>query len=448
MIVVESGAMSLLDAAAILLALAAALGLFNHHVLNLPFAIGLLVSGLVASLGVLGIDAIVPSWHLAETVRHFVLGIDFAETVLSGMLTLLLFAGALHTDLSRLRERVAVITALASIGVVISTAVAGTAAYFLFGFFGVPIAPIWCLVFGALISPTDPIAVLGIMKAAKAPKQLEVKVIGESLFNDGVGVIIFTILVGVGVATMHSGPEAAEEAMSLARVGQLLAQEILGGIALGLVAGYICYRGFKTLDEPNLEILMTVATILVIGSVALRLHLSGPLAAVAAGLFIGNRGRLKMSEKTAQSLDVVWTFIDEMLNAVLFLLIGLEVFAIDTSRWYLFAGLALIPLVLIARFMGVAIPVVALRIRREIDKGTVRMLTWGGLKGGISVALAMKLPDFEGRNAVLTVTYVIVVFSIVVQGLTVGRMIRFLYPTPPAPGPAPEPEPEPEPEPS
>jgi monovalent cation:H+ antiporter, CPA1 family len=423
--------MSLLDAIAILLTLAAGFGLFNHHVLKLPFAIGLLVSGLLASMVVLGIDALVPSWSLAGKVRAFVLDLDFAETVLSGMLSLLLFAGALHTDLSRLRERIAPIFALASVGVLISAALAGTAAYLLFGAFGIEIPIVWCFTFGALISPTDPIAVLGVMKAAKAPRHLEVKVIGESLFNDGTGVVLFTILVGVGMATMQGGPDAAAEAMGAGAVLKLLAQEILGGLGLGLVAGYVCYRAFRTPDEPNLEVLMTVATVFVIGSVAIKLHLSAPLAAVAAGLFIGNRGRTRMSPATAQNLDVVWTFIDESLNAVLFLLIGLEVFAIEITRSYLLAGLALIPAVLFARLVGVAAPVFGLRLKQQIGPGTVRMLTWGGLKGGISVALAMKLPEFEGRAAVLTVTYVIVVFSIVVQGLTVGRLIRRMYPQPP-----------------
>jgi CPA1 family monovalent cation:H+ antiporter len=420
---------SLLDAAALLLALAAAFGLFNHHVLKLPFAIGLLISSLLASLGVLAIDALIPSWSLAQRARAIVLEIDFAETVLNGMLTLLLFAGALHTDLSRLKERIAAIAALASVGVVISTVVAGCVAHVLFGFFEIHVDLIWCLAFGALISPTDPIAVLGVMKSANAPKQLEMKVIGESLLNDGTGVILFTVFTSVGLATAQGGADAAAHAMSLSSLVTLLVKEIIGGIALGLLAGYVCYRAFKTLDEPNLEILMTVATVLVIGSLAIDLHLSGPLAAVAAGLFIGNRGRIEaMSETTAQNLDVVWTFIDEMLNAVLFLLIGLEVLAIDTSRNYLFVGLGLVPAVLFARLVSVAGPVLALRMGREIDPGTIRILTWGGLKGGVSVALAMKLPEFDGRAAILTVTYVIVIFSIVVQGLTVGRLLRWVYP--------------------
>jgi CPA1 family monovalent cation:H+ antiporter len=421
--------MSLLDAVAILLVLAAIFGFFNHHVLKLPFAIGLLVSSLLASLIVLAIDHVVPGWSLAAKTRAMVMELDFAETVLNGMLSLLLFAGALHTDVSRLRERIAAISILASVGVVLRAMAAGIVAFYLFRAFGVNASLIWCLAFGALISPTDPIAVLGIMKAAKAPKELEVKVIGESLFNDGTGVILFTVFAGVGTATMHGGEAAGEAALSAGTVFRLLIQEILGGIGLGLLAGYVCYRGFKTLDEPNLEILMTVATVFVIASVAIDLHLSAPLAAVAGGLFIGNRGRIEaMSPTTAQNLDVVWTFIDEMLNAVLFLLIGIEVFAIDTSWSYLFAGLCLVPAVLLARFVGVAIPISLLRIRSEIGAGTIRMLTWGGLKGGVSVALAMKLPAFEGRSAILTVTYVVVVFSIIVQGLTIGRMIQWLYP--------------------
>lgn len=427
--------MALLDAAAVLLVLAAAFGFLNHHLLKLPFAIGLLVSGLLASFCVLALDALVPSWEVGAQVRAMVLEINFADTVLSGMLSLLLFAGALHTDLGKLKKRLSVILSLASVGVLISTAVAGCSAYALFRAFGVDIQFIWCLVFGALISPTDPIAVLGIMKAAKAPKQLEMKVIGESLFNDGTGVVVFTVLVGVGVAMMTGGDAAADEAMSPGRVTTVLLKEIVGGVVLGLAAGYGCYRAFKTLDEPNLEILISVATVFGIGFVASRLHLSAPLAAVVAGLFIGNRGRLTaMSAQTSQNLDVVWTFLDELLNAVLFLLIGLEVFAIDYSRAsYLWVAAVLIPAVLLARFLGVFVPVTVLRLKRDIDRGTVRVLTWGGLKGGISVALAMKLPEFEGRNAVLTATYVIVVFSIVVQGLTVGKLIRSTYPSGVAP---------------
>ncbi len=410
--------MFLLDSAAILLVLAALFGLLNHHVLKLPFAIGMLLSGLLASFGVLGLDALLPSLELAATLRAAVLEMDFAAAVLSGMLSLLLFAGALHTDLSALRAQLAPVLALATVGVLVSTLVAGGAAYAVFQFVGIDVAPAWCFVFGALISPTDPIAVLGIMKAAKAPKSLEIKVIGESLLNDGVGVVVFAVLVGIASSQTSDASTGA--------VLTLLGKEVVGGVVLGLVVGWLCYRAMRSLDEANLEVLITLAAVFAIGLVASRLHVSAPLAAVVAGLLVGNHGRAHaMSERSELTLDTVWTFVDETLNALLFLLIGVEVFAIDYShRDYLLAAAALIPLVLCARWTGVALPLAALRSRVKIGAGAVSVLTWGGLKGGISIALAMKTPDFVGRNAVLTVTYAIVVFSILVQGLTVGPLIR------------------------
>jgi CPA1 family monovalent cation:H+ antiporter len=428
--------MFLLDATAILLCLAALFGLINHHVFRLPFTIGLLVSGLLGSFGVLVIDALIPGIHLAATIREAVLQVDFARAVLSGMLSLLLFAGALHTDLRLLRAHLAPILSLATVGILLSTAVAGLAAYGVFRLLGVEISLGWCLVFGALISPTDPIAVLGVMKAAKAPKDLEIKVIGESLFNDGIGVVVFTVLVGLAASSSAGLDPGA--------IGKLLAQEILGGVLLGLAVGYLCYRALRTLDEPNLEILITLAGILGLNLVASRLHFSAPLGAVVAGLFLGNHGRTDaMSDRTQSTLDTVWTFLDEGLNALLFLLIGVEFFAIDYSRTdYLIAAAILIPVTLAARLLGVAAPLSVLRARLQIRRGAVRILTWGGLKGGISIALAMKTPDFPGRNAVLTITYAVVVFSIIVQGLSLGALLRRLAP---ASGSSPAPEPLPEP---
>lgn len=410
--------MLLLDAAAILLVLAALLGLINHHVFKLPFTIGMLVASLLASLVALVVDSVVPAFELAGTIRTFVLELEFADAVLKGMLSLLLFAGALHTDITRLRERGGPILALATLGVLISTAIAGGGAYIVLGALGVEISLAWCLVFGALISPTDPIAVLGIMKAAGAPKQLEIKVIGESLFNDGVGVVVFLILVGLA---SNSGAQ-----LSAAGVGAVLTQEVVGGVLLGIAGGWLCFRALRPLDEPNLEILITLATVFGITFVASRLHASAPLAAVVAGLFIGNHAREHaMSERTESTLDTVWTFIDETLNAVLFLLIGVEVFAIDYSSGpYLAAGGIMIVVVLFARLCGVAGPLALLGGRAGTERGTVAVLTWGGLKGGISIALAMETPEFPGRNAVLTVTYAIVVFSIIVQGLTLAPLIR------------------------
>lgn len=420
--------MDILDAFAVLPALAAIFGIINHKFLKLPFAIGLLVSGLLASLCVVIVDAAVPTLQLSERVATAVTDLNFADTVLSGMLSVLLFAGALHTDISRLRERRSAIVMLASVGVVISTVVTGVISYGAFQLVGLDIDWIWCFAFGALISPTDPIAVLGIMKSANAPQALETKVIGESLFNDGTGVVLFTLLSGVGVALATGDSGAAHEASSAGTVAALLAKEILGGVALGLAMGYLGILGLRSVDETNLEMLISVAIVMCLNLIALKLHVSAPLAAVAAGLVMGTGGHAHMTKETAHAYDTIWTFIDETLNAVLFLLIGFVVFAIDTRTAYLYGGLIIIPTVLAARFAGVFIPVMLLQLRREIDRGTVAVLTWGGLKGGVSVALAMKLPDFPGRTAVLTVTYIVVVFSIVVQGLTVGKLIRRLYP--------------------
>lgn len=416
--------MNLLDATAALLVLAAGFGFLNYHLLKLPFTIGQLLGGLIASFGVLAVDALAPSLGIAGSVRDALVSIDFAHTVLNGMLSILLFAGALHTDLGQLKQKVVPIATLASVGVLISTAIAGAGAYFIFQFFGVNVHPVWCLVFGALISPTDPIAVLGIMKRAKAPKTLEVKVIGESLFNDGTAVVAFTVLVGVGVALGSGSPDAAAEASSAGHVAWLLAKEVLGGIVVGLFCGIICYLALKTMDEASLEILVSVATIFGLSMVATKLHVSAPLAAVVAGLFVGHRGRGTMSERTARDLDIVWTFVDEILNALLFLLIGLEVLAIDHDAVYLYAGFGLVVAVLFARYVSVALPITILRKWTAAGPGAIRVLTWGGLKGGVSVALAMKLPEFEGRSALITAAYVVVVFSIVVQGLTVGALIR------------------------
>lgn len=419
--------MFLLDAAAVLIGMAALFGLFNHHVLKLPFAIGLMVSGLLASIGVLVVDQLWPSLGLADAVRSAVLQVDFSLALLSGMLSLLLFAGALHTNLALLRERALPILLMATVGVGISTVVAAGAAFGIFGLVGLNVPFAWCLVFGALISPTDPIAVIGILKSAGAPKGLEIKIVGESLFNDGVGVVLFTVLLAFAVGA---------EDMGASEVLILLAEEILGGVLLGLLFGWLCSRALRSLEEPNLEILLTLATVLVIGFIAARLHASAPLAAVVAGLFVGNHARdTAMGAPTERTLDTVWTFIDETLNAILFLLIGVELFALSMVEGVAVLVLLAIPCVLLARWVGVALSLGLVRSRIDLGPGAVKLLTWGGLKGGISIALAMKMPPFEGRDAVLTVTYAIVIFSILVQGLTIGPLVRRIHGTP-APAPA------------
>ena len=408
--------MFLLDALAILLCLAAGFGVVNHHFVKLPFTIGLLLAGLLGSIGVLVLDHLVPSLDLARTVRGAVLQVDFAESVLSGMLSLLLFAGALHTDFGPLRQKLTPILALATIGTLLSTALLAVGSWLVFRACGVAIDFAWCCVFGALISPTDPIAVLGILKAAKAPPELAIKVAGESLFNDGVGVVLFTLALGFATAGQ----------LDAATAGHLLLVEVFGGLLLGLLLGWVAERTMRSMDEPNLEILITVAVVFGIGFLASRLHVSAPLAAVVAGLWVGNRARATaMDERTEAALDTVWTFVDEALNAVLFLLIGIEVLAIDYSRSaYLWAAAALVPVALLVRFVSVWVPLRVVRRQNPVGRGALPVLTWGGLKGGISIALAMKTPEFPGRNAVLTVTYALVVFSIVVQGLTIGKVVR------------------------
>ncbi len=415
--------MYVLDATATLFVLAAIFGLFNHHVLRLPFTIGLLVSGLAASLAMLIVDALVPGLGLASATREAVQSIDFANAILYGMLSVLLFAGALHVDIELLVDRRVPILALATVGIAVSTITAAALAYGVFTALGLDVGWRWCLVFGALISPTDPIAVLGIMKQAGAPRDLEVKVVGESLFNDGVGVVIFLALLGYATAGEGHGPPVT--ALS---VTGLLVQEVVGGVLVGLAFGYAAYRALKTLDEANLEILISVATVLGLNLVATRLHVSGPLAAVVAGLMLGNSGRyLAMSESTRRHLDIVWYFVDEALNALLFLLIGLEVFAIELEPSTLLAAVLLIPLVLVARTVGVGVPLTVLRRQLALAPGTTQVLIWGGLKGGVSVALAMKLPPSDTRDILLTAAYATVVFSILVQGLTVGRLIRRFF---------------------
>lgn len=424
-------ALSLLDVVSILFGLAAVLGIINHHVFKLPFTIGMTFSALLASLLVLAIDKLAPGLELAATVREGISAIDFTYALLNGMLGLLLFAGALHTDLERLRRFATPVGTLAVVGTLIATVVMGGGSYYLFNAFGLKVPLIFCIIFGALIAPTDPVAVLGIMRAAGAPKDLEIKVIGESLFNDGIGVVVFAVLVGVATASMggEAGAHGAH-AMSAGGVIGLIAKEVVGGVLLGLFSGYLAYRALRSIDEPNLEILISVALVMVMNFVAFKLHTSAPLASVIAGLLIGNRGRFfAMSERTRSHLDIVWSFVDEALNAILFLLIGLEILTFNFKGNLWMAAVASVPLALFARFLAVSIPINILKVVRiGFMKGSTRVLTWGGLKGGISIALAMSLPEFEGREAVLAATYVVVMFSILVQGLTVGKLIERIVP--------------------
>lgn len=404
--------MTLVETITILVCLSAGFSYLNHRYIRLPVTIGLMAIALGMSLalvllGKLGIGIDVEA-------EGFVRSIDFDETLLHGMLSFLLFAGALHVNLDDLLEEKWFIGTLACLGLLVSTAIVGALVYFALGWIGYPIPLIGCLLFGALISPTDPIAVLSILKKVSAPKQLEIKITGESLFNDGVGVALFLVLLGVA-QTGQAEPGS---------VALLFLQEAIGGALVGLAAGYGAYRMLKSIDQHHVEILITLA--LVMGGYALAdvLHTSGPIAVVVAGLLIGNHGRhLGMSDTTREYLDTFWELIDELLNAILFVLIGLEVLALSFKSEYLIAGLVAVPLVLLARFVSVSLPVQAFRLFQELTDRATLILTWGGLRGGISVAMALSLPPSSFRDVIITMTYIVVVFSILVQGLTIGRIL-------------------------
>jgi len=411
---------SLFDLGALVVTLAAVAGWINHRWLRLPHTIGLVLIALVVSLVALFIDAVMPGLGLERTVRDTLTRIDFHETLMTGMLGFLLFAGALHVDLDQLVSKRWTIGSLATGGILLSTGLVATGAYVLAEILGLQIPFSYCLVFGALISPTDPIAVLGILKQTRVPASLKAKIAGESLFNDGVGVVLFTVLVAVATGSGQPGTE-----LSLAGVVQLFLTEVVGGVVLGLLGGYVAYQAMRVIDEHNLEVLISLA--LVMGSYALAhaLHVSGPIAMVVAGLFIGNHGtRFAMTESTRDHVEKFWSLLDEILNSLLFLAIGFEVFALVlTPAMFWIAGLA-IPLVLTARFVSVSLPIRILGLWRDFTPGAIPVLTWGGLRGGISVALALSLPASPVRDQILAATYGVVVFSIVVQGLTVERVVR------------------------
>ncbi|WP_394196930.1 cation:proton antiporter [Litoreibacter albidus] len=413
--------MDILQIASLLLVLAAAFGTVNYLFLKLPSAIGILIVALLASLAIMALDLVAPQLGVATEVRAVVKSIDFSEALLEGMLGLLLFAGALHVKLADLKGEWRVVALMATLGVGLSTVIAG------FGFAWMTGMPIMiALVFGALISPTDPVAVLGVLRQANLKKSMETQIAGESLFNDGVGYVVFLVLVGVAFPALDAHGEA-HGGGGLSAAAQLFLQEAVGGALLGVVLGFLTFRVMRRIDDYALEVLITLALAFGGYSLAVYLHLSGPVMAVCAGLLIGDVGsKYGMSETTRRYVDGFWQLIDEILNAVLFLLIGVEVFAVAFSVDGIVAGVFAIALALVARFVAVSVPVLLLRPFRGFSKGVIPIMTWGGLKGGISVALALSLPEGEWKPVILTATYVVVIFSIIVQGLTVAPLAKRL----------------------
>ena len=409
--------MTLFNIIAVLVTLSAIFSYINYRYIRLPGTIGLMLIALLVSLGLIAMGPL--GFGFEEKARLLLRSIDFDETLLHGMLSFLLFAGALHINLEDLSQQKWIITSLATLSVIGSTFLVGILSWWVFIMLGLGLPMMYCFLFGALISPTDPIAVLSILKGMRVPKSLETKISGESLFNDGVAVVIFLILLDIVTKGHAITPEA---------IVFLFAREALGGIVFGLAIGLLAYWMLKRVDNYQVEVLITLG--LVTGGYALAdtLHISGPISIVVAGLLIGNHGRLfAMSEKTRTNLDMFWELVDVILNAVLFVLIGLEVLVLTFTREYLTAAILVIPIVLLVRFISVGVPVTLLRFFRSFSPHVVKILTWSGLRGGISIALALSLPASPQRDVILAVTYGVVVFSILVQGLTIRKVVRALH---------------------
>jgi CPA1 family monovalent cation:H+ antiporter len=408
--------MNLFHILALLLAIAALFSYLNHRFLKLPTTVGLMLIALLFSLGLLLLEPLVEG--IEHKVEFMLNSVDFDAAVMHGMLGFLLFAGALHVNLADLAEQRWMITFLATFGVIVTTAIIGVLSWWAIGLTGLEIPFIDCLLFGALISPTDPVAVLGILKQAGVPKSLEAKITGEALFNDGVAVVVFLVMTGIAAGDDH---------ISTWTVLEMFLQEAAGGVLFGLAAGFFAYWMLRDVNNYQVEILITLALVTSGYALAEKLQLSAPVAIVVAGLLLGNQGRLMpMPESTREHLGAFWELMDEILNAVLFVLIGLEVLVLVFREQYLVAGLIAIPIVLLARFISVGLPITLMRRFRSFSPNAVKIITWGGLRGGISIALALSLPPGAVRDTLVAVTYIVVVFSILVQGLTIGRLIKRL----------------------
>ena len=423
-----------LDIPAILLILATIFGAINYKFVKLPHTIGLMMVALVASLSLVALDLTFPSLGMSILVNEFLGNIDFNVTLMQGMLSFLLFAGALHVDLDQLLENKWTILTFASIGVLVSSFVIGGGFWLISGAVGLSLPFLVCLLLGVMVSPTDPVAVLGVLKTLQVPSPLKAKIAGESLFNDGVAVVLFSVLVSLVFG--NGGEEGLETSFQLTSVIWLLTKEALGGLFLGLISGFIAFWLLRQIDDYVLEVLITLALVTGAYSIALHLHLSGPIAMVIAGLLIGNQGTsLAMSETTRMHVETFWELVDEILNSVLFLLIGLKiVFLLQHSSYEiaypLLIGLffAITLLSLFARFLAIALPVQIKSLNSEVDPGTVPILTWAGIRGGVSVALALSLPSSSESELLLFVTYLVVLFSVAIQGLTIENVIKCYYP--------------------
>jgi monovalent cation:H+ antiporter, CPA1 family len=404
--------------ATILIFLSAIFGYINVRFLKLPNTIGLMMITIVFTLIVIAISYVDPT--LLNFEKEIISKINFREVLLDEMLSFLLFAGALHTNFNQLKIQRWPVLAFSTLGVITSTFLVGIGMYYVLQLVGLQIDFIYCLLFGALISPTDPIAVLGILKKANVPKKLETKIVGESLFNDGVGVVVFLTI--FQIASVGSANVNASDVLLL------FGKEVIGGIVLGIVLGWITYRMLKSIDDYDIEVIITLAAVMGGTLLAHKLHVSAPLAMVTAGLFVGNDTvrDSAMSETTERYVDKFWELIDILLNAILFVLIGMEMLVLVIDGNYIIAGLIAIPVVLACRYLSLMIPINFFKKKLDFVPKTNLIMTWGGLRGGISIALALGLTNEMHRELFLVITYVVVIFSIIVQGLTVGKLVEKL----------------------
>lgn len=397
----------------ILIVLAAAFSYFNLRFLKLPSTIGIMLIAMIVSVGLVVVGRSYP--HFLDKVASIFVSVNFTEVMMGAMLNFLLFAGAIHISMHDLRKQRVPIIIFSTLGVIISTIVVGVFMYYLFVLFNIPVPFIECLMFGALISPTDPIAVLGILKKAGIRKSLEIKVAGESLFNDGVAVLLFSLLLQLA--------QGSEVDLTFKHVTGLFVQETGGGLVMGLLLGYIGSRGIRQINDYNITVMITLAIVMGGYLLARYLHISSPLTMVAAGLVIGNYGKATaMSAADKDYLDKFWELIDEILNAMLFLIIGFELMLIPDLQLYWKIGLIAIAIVLLARFISIWIPIRFVPNIGKFDRKTITILVWGGLRGGVSVALALTIDDHLHQHLFISITYYVVVFSILVQGLTISKL--------------------------
>ena len=416
----------MLEIPALILVSVTIFGYINSKFLKLPLTVGLVIIALFAGVSILILDFIFPFLELSSILQGWLDEIDFNRTLMNGMLCFLLYAGALHVDLNSLMKAKIHVSILATFGVIISTFINGTFFYYLTSFFGFQIEYIYCLIFGVIVTPTDPVAVLGLLKRLKVPKRLEAIIGGESLFNDGVAVVIFSVLLTIafGSSTGHGHGVDVDANVIIG----LFVREALGGALLGIFSGYITFLLLRSIDDYIIEVIATLALVTGAYSLALNLHISGPIAMVVAGVFIGNTGRqFAMSEKTRVHVTDFWHLIDEILNAALFVLIGFEVITLSGEFNIIGISIFAVIIAVFARYMAVSIPMWFLHPIVAKEKGEIMILTWAGLKGGISIALALSLPDMEFKPLIITAVYTVVVFSILIQGLSIGKLISNIH---------------------